>query len=246
MKSCRNSYEFLLSGGIQYMKKSREPQYQICLDIAKRHGLTRLGLMSNQAWHDDPRRLLIGLARYKFVAKMLSGRKHVLEVGCADAFATRVVLQEVEQLTAIDFDPIFVADAKECMDERWKFQCQCHNIVESPVLGKFDGAYSIDVLEHITKEQENKFVFNIVKSLTEHGVLIIGTPSLQSQVYASAPSKAGHINCKDHTSLKDLMSNFFHNIFIFSMNDEIIHTGFYPMAHYLFALCCSKRSDLKS
>ena len=24
--------------------------------------------------------------------------------------------------------------------------------------------------------------------------------------------------------------------FIFSMNDEIVHTGFYPMAHYLFGI----------
>ena len=32
------------------------------------------------------------------------------------------------------------------------------------------------------------------------------------------------------------MSKFFHNVFIFSMNDEVIHTGFYPMAHYLWAI----------
>ena len=25
------------------------------------------------------------------------------------------------------------------------------------------------------------------------------------------------------------------NVFLFSMNDEIIHTGFYPLAHYLVA-----------
>jgi hypothetical protein len=26
------------------------------------------------------------------------------------------------------------------------------------------------------------------------------------------------------------------------MNDEIVHTGFFPMAHYLLALCCTKRA----
>jgi hypothetical protein len=25
------------------------------------------------------------------------------------------------------------------------------------------------------------------------------------------------------------------------MNDETVHTGFYPMAHYLIALCCGKK-----
>jgi len=28
------------------------------------------------------------------------------------------------------------------------------------------------------------------------------------------------------------MERHFHNVLIFSMNDEVVHTGFYPMAHY--------------
>ena len=81
--------------------QTREPQYQRTLDL-KKMGLGTLGLMTNQAWEDDPKHLLFTLARYKFVAKMLSGAKQVLEVGCADAFATRIVVQEVAGLTAVD------------------------------------------------------------------------------------------------------------------------------------------------
>jgi len=43
--------------------------------------------MTNQVWEDDPRRLTFLLARYKFVSKMLSGKKFVGELGCGDAFA---------------------------------------------------------------------------------------------------------------------------------------------------------------
>jgi len=25
------------------------------------------------------------------------------------------------------------------------------------------------------------------------------------------------------------------------MNDEVVHTGYHKMAHYLFALCCGKK-----
>lgn len=222
-------------------EKTREPQYQRCIELRDSEGLTQLGLMSNQVWHDDPRRLLFVLSRYKFVAKMFSGMRHVLEIGCADAFGTRIVLQEVERITAIDFDPVFVRDALSHMDEHWTFDCRVHDILEGPVEGNFDGAYALDVIEHIPPEHEHRFVANIAQSLTEHGVLIIGTPSIQSQAYASAPSREGHVNCKDHRGLKELMSQFFHHVFIFSMNDEVVHTGFYPMAHYLIALCCSKK-----
>jgi len=221
--------------------QTREPQYCICLDLRDREGFARFGLMSNYVWHDDPKRLAFVLSRYKFVAKMLCGMRNVLEIGCGDAFGTRIVLQEVERLSAVDFDPVFVKDAIEHMDEHWKFQCVVHDILKGPVEGQFDGAYALDVLEHIPREQEESFVSNIAHSLTDDGVLIIGTPSIQSQAYASAGSKEGHVNCKDHRQLKELLLHFFHNVFIFSMNDEVVHTGFYPMAHYLFALCCSKR-----
>lgn len=222
-------------------EKTREPQYQFCVDLRNREGLTRLGLMSNQVWHDDPKRLVFTLSRYKFVSKIFSGLGHVLEVGCADAFGTRIVRQTVERLTAVDFDPVFVQDVSERMDEHLAFECRVHDMLEGPVLGDFDGAYTLDVLEHIPPRYDDRFIANISASLNQYGVLIVGIPSLQSQAYASMPSREGHVNCKDDRSLRELMSRFFHNVFIFSMNDEVVHTGFYPMAHYLIALCCSKK-----
>ncbi len=223
------------------MTRTREPQYERCLEISEQHGRTQLGVMSNQVWHDDPRRLAFVLARYKFVSKMLAGMQRVLEIGCADAFATRIVLQEVGSVTAVDFDPVFIADVTARMDPRWPIDCRVHDMLAGPVAGSFDGAYAVDVFEHIPPEQEQTFLRNVVASLTATGVLLIGIPSLQSQSYASEGSRAGHVNCKDAPGLRATMSEFFTNVFIFSMNDEVVHTGFYPMAHYLFALCCGPR-----
>ncbi|MCG8605171.1 class I SAM-dependent methyltransferase [bacterium] len=219
----------------------REPQTHRSLQLRNANGLTRLGLHSNQSWQDDPKHLAFSLSRYKFVAKMLSGRRNVLEVGCGDAFGTRIVLADVQRLTAIDFEPLFVSDVNQRMDEEWRFDCFNHDITDGSVAGEFDAAFSLDVIEHIPKEQELDFMSNLCHSVTGEAAVIIGTPSRQSQVYASEASKLGHVNCKDHNELRALMARFFQNIFLFSMNDEVVHTGFYPMAHYLLALCCSKR-----
>ena len=228
-------------GTREQMTRTREPQYERCLEISEQHGRTQLGVMSNQVWHDDPRRLAFVLARYKFVSKMLSGMQRVLEIGCADAFATRIVLQEVGSVTAVDFDPVFISDVKARMDPRWPIDCRVHDMLAGPVTGPFDAAYAIDVFEHIPPEHERTFLGNVVDSLTPEGVLLIGIPSLQSQAYASEGSRAGHVNCKDAPGLRAIMAEFFTNVFVFSMNDEVVHTGFYPMAHYLFALCCGPR-----
>ena len=51
-------------------------------------------------------------------------------------------------------------------------------------------------------------------------------PSLESQKYASKQSKEGHVNCKSGENLKKLLNKYFINNFVFSMNDEVVHTGF--------------------
>jgi len=220
---------------------TREPQYQAQVTLRERKGLVPLGLVTNQVWHDDPRRLSFILARYKFVAKMLSGKQRVLEIGCGDAFGTRIVLQEVGSICAVDFDPVFVKDVQTRMERRWKFECRVHDMCTQPMKEPFDAAYALDVLEHIPQPDEQRFMRHIVQSLEDPGVLILGTPSIQSQVYASNASKEGHVNCKDHEQLKALMQAYFYDVFLFSMHDEVVHTGFYPMAHYLFALGVGRR-----
>jgi hypothetical protein len=80
----------------------------------------------------------------------------------------------------------------------------------------------------------------MVSSLDEHGIVIIGMPSLESQSYASPISRAGHVNCKTMPDLKLLLEQYFHNVFAFSMNDELIHTGYHKMAQYILMLCCEK------
>lgn len=221
---------------------TKEPQYQRCVDLHERKGRTRLGLMSNFVWDSDPRRLLFVLSRYKFVSKMLSGAGRVLEVGCADAFGTRVVQQEVGKVTAIDFDPIFVEDVNSRHDADWPIDCRIHDMLDGPIAENFDAAYALDVLEHISAEDEYRFLRNICDSLTVAGRLVVGTPTAYSQGWASAASREGHVNTKTETQLRATLSPHFHAISLFSMNDEVVHTGFYPLAHYFLAVCTHKRS----
>lgn len=215
-----------------------EPQYNDCMEIARKEGLTKLGIMSNQVWHDDPRRLAFMLARYKFVSKMLSGRQKVAEIGCGDAFGSRIVLQETKSLDVYDIDPIFVKDIADRSNAKWPLHARVHDILTGPLAEKYHAIYSLDVIEHIEKSKEELYIKHIKQSLAPHGVVIIGAPSLESQGHASPQSKIGHINCKSGKDFKQLFEQHFHQVFLFSMNDEVVHTGFYPMAHYLFALCC--------
>ncbi|MGO8920311.1 MAG: class I SAM-dependent methyltransferase [Stellaceae bacterium] len=222
-------------------QKTREGQYQACIEDARRYGFETLGLQSSESWRKDPKHLVFNLSRYKFVAKMLAGTERVLEVGCGDAFGSRIVRQEVKSLTATDFDPVFVEEARQRSADPWNFSVVVHDFSAGPFPLPYDAIYALDVLEHVPQEREGAFVAAILASLEPHGIAIIGMPSLESQAYASEISKRGHVNCKSMPDLKALMRGYFHNVFMFSMNDEVVHTGYHKMAHYLFAIGCSKR-----
>lgn len=226
----------------EFTNKKGEMQYQQTIQEIKENGFERFGLMSSWAWKNDPRRLCFTFSRYKFVSKMLEGSKNVIEIGCGDAFASRIVRQTVQSLTAIDFDPSFIEDALNNVSNLWPINIKEHDILSGPVEGLFDAGYSLDVLEHIPQNLEDLFLKNFISSIVSQGVVIIGMPSLQSQIYASYQSKIGHVNCKDQVDFKALMQKYFYNVFMFSMNDEVVHTGFQAMSHYNIALCCNKKS----
>ena len=191
----------------------------------KLHDDVILGKHLAMGWRDDPKRLAFTFARYKFVAKMLQRKQNVLEVGCGDGFATQIVGQSVGRVIGISIDSHELPDSPDFI---------CHDILEGPLGMVFDAAYSLDCLEHIKPEFTGMFLENIKHCCK--GPVIIGMPSLESQVYASPRSKAGHVNCRSYDDLRLVMKKHFKEVFMFGMNDETLHTGYGPMCHYLIAI----------
>lgn len=224
---------------------TKEPQYNFMTELLQEKGAIVMPCRGSTMWRLDPKLLGFTLARHKFVAKKLTGYNTVLEVGCGDAFASRLLHPEVKELYSIDFDPYFIEEAIKHKDPDWPVTFSVHDILSSPYLlpdgNKFDAAFSLDVIEHIDSQDEKIYLENICGSLTDNGVFICGSPSLESQSYASQASKEGHVNCKTGNDLKNLLSLYFEHTFLFGMNDEVLHTGFSPMCHYLFVLCTGKK-----
>lgn len=183
-----------------------------------------LGEMTGYRWATDPKGLCFTLARYKFVAKMLEGRGKVLEVGCGDGWPSKIVQQCVGMLVCTDVRPADVPHFRQ------------HDMLSGPMSEQFDAAYALDVLEHVQPEAEGRFLANIAASVTDYAPVIIGMPSLESQQYASRLSKIGHVNCKTQAELKKTMARHFRTVLMFGMNDEVLHTGYGPMCHYILGL----------
>jgi SAM-dependent methyltransferase len=206
-------------------------------------GPVMLGPHASLVWRSDPRRFPIVLARYKVVAKLLAGKMDALEIGCGDGFNTRLVLQSVPHVHGIDADAFAIDWAiQNAAGENLNATFSVADAASGPLPGAYDAVYSLDVIEHVPPDDEAAFLRNITAPLRADGVCIIGTPNVTAHAYASPLSREGHINLKSAESLRVSLAPLFTNVFVFSMNDEVLHLGFSPMAHYLVAVATGLRS----
>lgn len=193
-----------------------------------------LGTYFSHILQQTPRRLLFQLSYAKFAAKMIGTNKRILDVGCSEGLGTVILGEFASECIGLDIDQQAILSAQNnFQNNRFKFHCGDALQME---LGNFDAVTCFDVIEHIYPENSENFVKKLSHHLRPNGLMIIGTPNITSDVYASPVTKAGHVNLYSAERLRKELEPFFHNIFIFSANDEIVHTGFYPMAHYLLAV----------
>ena len=174
------------------------------------------------------------LSRYKFAARMVGDGKYVLEIGCSEGFGTVLLAETARKVVAIDMDKDAIVEAKKSFSSE-KIEYRELNFLNTTI-DRFDAAVALDVIEHIYPENEDSFYRSICANLTDDGIAIIGTPNKTADTYASPTSKISHINLYTWDRLRDSTSKYFRNVFLFGVNDEVVHTGFYPMAHYLMAL----------
>lgn len=201
----------------------------------------KLGKISSYIYKNDPTHLLFCFARYKFVAKMFKDFENVLEIGFGDGFFSPIVKSVVKKLDGYDNDAIFSDFFKKNNIYSDRINFEQKDVLTSNPKKKYDGIFSLDTFGHIKPKDVDKFMKFIIKASKTNSACIIGMPSSVSQKYASKLSKKGHVNCMNGPELKKNMQKYFSNCFVFSMNDEVVHTGFYPMAHYLLALCTNPK-----
>lgn len=203
-----------------------------------------LGKVAYARWTKDPKTLLFSLSRYKFVSKIMEGRNNLLEAGCGDGWCSGLVAKSVRKLTLTDYDSNFVKEAsktnKNAKNISYKVVDFINQTIEEEI---YDGFYCLDVLEHIDKKYESKFIANVIASCKRNSIFVFGMPSIESQSLIQIQNRdPGHINCKTKTELKKSMEEFFEVVITFSMNDEIVHTGHGSMAYYIFAICSMPKS----
>ena len=177
----------------------------------------------------SPRHVLFAMARYKFALKMIGAGKEILELGCSDGLGTYYLNEFAKRTCGVDFDEGSIAWAqKNFTDEKMVFKCD--NFL-GKTYGLFDAVVSYDVIEHIYPHNEAAYIETAVKNLKTDGTFLVGTPNVEAQRFSKKEITGAHVNLFTAERLAESLQKHFHNVFMFSQNDEMIHTGYTPMAH---------------
>lgn len=198
-----------------------------------------LGPYYSYQLHHSPRRLIFMMSYYKFAAKMIGSGKRVLELGCNEGLGTLYLAEFAKEVHGVDFDERAVSWAEKMgVNDTIHFR---HDDFLGKTYGAFDAVVSIDVIEHIYPENEDLYLSTVTGNLAHNGIAVIGTPNEAGQKFANPEISGAHVNLYTGDRLVESLSRYFHNVFLFSGNDEMVHTGYSPMAHYFLALCAYKK-----
>lgn len=211
-------------------------------DFQFAHEEIALGAPTSYSLTHDPKHMSFVLARYKFCAKMLEGKGAVMEIGSGDGFGLPLIAQAAGHVYCVDWDERHIASIDRRLTKHLRNVSLLHFDMNNraPDL-KVDAVMSIDVIEHLDPAGEDRFFQNVLSCLPDNGVMITGTPNIDASAHASACSQVQHVNLKSTKTLRALMERYFENVFMFGMNDEVLHTGYGPMCHYLWSVAAGVR-----
>jgi 2-polyprenyl-3-methyl-5-hydroxy-6-metoxy-1,4-benzoquinol methylase len=179
--------------------------------------------------------MVVKLARYKFVARMLKSTDDVLEVGSGAGVGSLFLAQHAARVTGLE---IKAGDFKAAcaLNRRDNVEFKHQDFFTYDPARLHDTVVSLDVIEHMPEDEGRRFAGKLAQQCRANGLTIVGTPSIHSYPYQGPYSQAAHVKCYDQAELVALMDQFFRRTLAFSMNDEIVHTGHPKMAWYYFVI----------
>lgn len=189
---------------------------------------------------DDLSRFLILLSRYKFMCRMISKTDQILEIGSGSGLGAIFLGQYCRKVVGLEVKDEEIAYARS-LNRRKNVVFFQKDFLDFKHQELFDVVINLDVIEHMPEAVGKRLLAKTTKHLKSNGMMILGTPSIYSYPYQGKLSRAAHVKCYDQEELIRMVQRYYGRVIAFSMNDEVIHTGFPKLAWYYFILAfCPK------
>jgi len=186
----------------------------------------------------NPLMAAVKLARYKFPARLIAPEDRVLDLGCGNGYGAYFYATVAREVIGLDLHADLEGAAERGL-ARDNLTLVKGDILDLPseVAGAtFDVVVAVDVIEHFYRDDGERIVADYSERLSDRGMMILGTPNRGSGAYRSEASRRVHMHEYEPEELRTLCDRHFKRTLLFSMNDEVVHTGFAKMAWFFYVL----------
>ena len=218
------------------MDSRKSSLYSTAYENFDEKGSYSFGPLTSEKLRTDPQYVMFQMSRYKHAARLISNKKNVIDIGPGDGIGIPILSNYFDTVSAVDIDKIMIDNLEKTLDKVFHCDVLLHDFSKSPLEKKYESAVAFDVLSLISKENENSWLKNIAASLQKDGVLVIGTQNKNIIHLGNPKNHVDQPNFKNYYELNTLLTRFFRNVIILSMNDETIHSGKRETCQYFLAL----------
>lgn len=167
-----------------------------------------LGPSWAESYLNEPEQLGFRLSYYKTAAKLIGDKRKILELECGEGLGSVILGEQADQYLGVDQDRSNIEIAKKNLPKK-HINFEVGEL-NGEIYGKFEGVVALDADEALIEM--------VVNNLSENGVCVLG-----------------HFH---EDGFKQSLQKYFHHIFPFGMNDEVIGTG---RTDYVLYVGCFKK-----
>lgn len=174
----------------------------------------------------------------KFIAKLLQQKDTLLELGCHDGVSSNFFSLFCKNVDAIDTNEKTIAEACSNFGH---INFMHRDALEYVPDKKYDVIVMLDFIEHFNENQGKLLIEKYARFISPAGMVIIGTPNRNFIKLRAKHNKEHHLHEYYPEELQNLLEHNFSRVMLFSMNDELVHTGNIELAWFIFAIAlCPK------
>ena len=161
------------------------------------------------------------LQRYNTILSIVAG-KDVLDIASGEGYGSSILAEKASKVTGVDINGELVehASAKYKKDNLiFKHGSATSIPVED---NSVDIVISFETLEHLSKEDQVKFIIEISRVLRKEGALVVSTPNKENYSDRFNFTNEFHAHELDEPSFVSLLESAFPQVELFSQGQEIV------------------------
>lgn len=161
------------------------------------------------------------LQRYNTILPLVAG-KDVLDIASGEGYGSNILAAKAASVTGVDINDELVAHATATYGKT-NLNFKTGNVVSIPLENvSVDVVVSFETLEHVSEQEQQRFLREITRVLKKDGILIISTPNKENYSERFHHTNEFHVNELGETEFVSLLKKNFQQVELFNQGQEIV------------------------